>query len=120
MTSGTAASRKEGSRRRQLGRVSWGQPRRCAWIITNKHRQTPITAAGMNPARNSATTEVLVTSPITIRKIAGGTSIPIAVPDAISEALSSERYPARFKGGIRVEPSAETSAIFEPQMSEKK
>jgi hypothetical protein len=95
-------------------------PRRCAWIITNRHRHTPITAAGMNPARKSATTEVFVTSPMTIIKIAGGTSMPIAVPDAISEALSSERYPARFNGGISVEPSAETSAIFEPQMSEKK
>ena len=91
MTSGTAASRSERSRKRQLGRVSLGQPRRCAWISTSAHRQAPITAAGMNPARNSATTEVLVTSPITIMKIAGGTSMPIAVPEAISEAPSSGR-----------------------------
>ncbi len=91
MTSGTAAARNERSRKRQLGRVSLGQPSRWAWIKTSTHRQAPITAAGRKPARNSATTEVLVTSPITIIKIAGGTSIPIAVPEAIKEALSSER-----------------------------
>ncbi len=55
------------------------------------HRHTPIVAAGMKPARNSATTETLVTSPITIMKIAGGTSMPMAVPAAISEAPSSGR-----------------------------
>jgi hypothetical protein len=38
-----------------------------------------------------ATTETLVTSPITIRKIAGGISMPIAVPAAINEAPSAGR-----------------------------
>jgi hypothetical protein len=47
-----------------------------------------ITIAGMNPATNSATAEVLVTCAITIMKIAGGTSMPIAVPAAIREAES--------------------------------
>ena len=46
-------------------------------------------AAGTKPARNSATAEVLVTWAITIMKIAGGTSMPIAVPAAISDAESS-------------------------------
>ena len=45
-----------------------------------------ITSAGMKPATNSATADVLVTCAITIMKIAGGTSMPIAVPAAISEA----------------------------------
>ena len=90
-TMGTAASRAAFIRNRQLGRVSFGHPRRWAWISTSKQRHIPITAAGMNPARNNATTEVFVTSPITIMKIAGGTSMPIAVPEAISEALSSGR-----------------------------
>ena len=48
-------------------------------------------AAGMKPARNSATAEVLVTWAITIMKMAGGTSMPMAVPAAISEAESSRR-----------------------------
>ena len=47
-----------------------------------------MTMAGTNPATNSATAEVLVTWAITIMKIAGGTSMPIAVPAAISEAES--------------------------------
>src|SRR3954462_2904394 len=79
-----------------------------------------ITKAGTKPATNSATADVLVTCAITIMKIAGGTSIPIAVPAAISEAESRRSYPARVKGGISEEPSAETSAIFDPQISEKK
>ena len=45
-----------------------------------------MTIAGMKPATNSATAEVLVTCAITIMKIAGGTSMPIAVPAAIREA----------------------------------
>ncbi len=45
----------------------------------------------MKPARNSATADWLVTAAITIMKIAGGTSMPIAVPDAISDAESSGR-----------------------------
>ena len=49
-----------------------------------------MTAAGMKPARNSATADWLVTALMTIMKIAGGTSMPIAVPDAISEAASSD------------------------------
>ena len=48
-----------------------------------------MTAAGMKPARNSATADLLVTAAITIMKIAGGTSMPIAVPAAISDAASS-------------------------------
>ncbi len=79
-----------------------------------------IVAAGTKPARNSATAEVLVTCAITIMKIVGGTSMPIAVPAAIRDAESSRLETALVSGGIRVEPSAETSAIFEPQMSEKK
>ena len=45
-------------------------------------------AAGTKPARNSATAEVLVTWAITIMKMAGGTSMPIAVPAAINDAES--------------------------------
>src|SRR5882672_3823885 len=86
MTIGTAASRSERSRNMRLGLVSLGQPKRCDWIATSVQRHAPITAAGTKPARNSATTETLVTSPITIMKIAGGTSMPIAVPAAISGA----------------------------------
>jgi hypothetical protein len=54
-------------------------------------RQTAITAAGMKPARNSATADVLVTTEMTSMKIAGGTSIPMAAPAAISDAASSLR-----------------------------
>ena len=48
-----------------------------------------MTKAGMNPARNSVTADVLVTWAMTIMKIAGGTSMPMAVPAAIIEAESS-------------------------------
>ena len=88
---GTSALRAARSRNAQLGRVSLGQPSRRACTNTSAHKHRPTTAAGMKPARNSATTEVLVTSPITIMKIAGGTSMPMAVPEAISEAPSSAR-----------------------------
>ena len=47
-----------------------------------------MTKAGTKPARNRVTAEVLVTCAITIMKIAGGTSIPIAVPAAIRDAES--------------------------------
>src|SRR4051794_39025202 len=120
ITIGTAASLDARNRRSQLVSVSFGQPRTCAWINTKTQRQSPTTAAGMNPARNKVTADWLVTAAITIMKIAGGTSIPIAVPDAISDAASSGRYPARRSDGISAEPSADTSAIFDPQMSEKK
>ena len=50
-----------------------------------------ITIAGTKPATNNATADVLVTCAITIMKIAGGTSMPIAVPAAISEAPSAAR-----------------------------
>ena len=60
-------------------------------MTTRMQRQSPTTAAGMKPARNSATADWLVTAAITIMKIAGGTSIPIAVPAAISDAASSAR-----------------------------
>ena len=50
-----------------------------------------MTAAGMKPARNRATADWLVTALMTIMKIAGGTSMPIAVPAAINEAASSGR-----------------------------
>ena len=91
MTSGTAAFFSAVSTRDRLVRVSFGQPSTCAWISTSTHRHAPITPAGMNPARNNATADWLVTALITIMKIAGGTSIPIAVPAAISDALSSGR-----------------------------
>jgi hypothetical protein len=79
-----------------------------------------ITRAGTKPATNSATAEVLVTCASTIMKIAGGTSMPMAVPDAISDAESRRSYPALLSGDISEEPSADTSAIFDPHMSEKK
>src|SRR3954462_5315985 len=79
-----------------------------------------ITKAGTKPATNSATADVLVTCAITIMKIAGGTSMPIAVPAAISDAESRRSYPALVSGGINADPSADTSAIFDTQMSEKK
>ena len=49
-----------------------------------------ITKAGTKPARNSVTADVFVTCAITIMKMAGGTSMPIAVPAAIIEAEGIE------------------------------
>ena len=120
MTSGTAAFFNAVQIRMKLVRVSFGQPMTWAWISTRTQRHAPIVAAGMKPARNKATADWLVTALITIMKIAGGTSIPIAVPAAISDAPSSARYPAFFSDGISAEPRADTSAIFDPQMSLKK
>ena len=48
-----------------------------------------MTAAGTKPATNNATADVLVTWLMTIMKMAGGTSMPMAVPAAIREAESS-------------------------------
>src|SRR5215510_11097518 len=120
MTRGTAARRPVAKINGTLGRVSTGQSYLRARNHTSTIRQTMMVAAGMKPPRNSATAEVFVTWAITIMKMAGGTSMPIAVPAAISDAESWRLYPAFVSGGIKVEPRAETSAIFEPQMSEKK
>jgi hypothetical protein len=89
MTSGTAAFRPVATMREMLGFESTGQSYLRARNHTSTIRQTMMVAAGMNPPRNSATAEVLVTWAITIMKMAGGTSIPMAVPAAISEAESS-------------------------------
>ena len=89
MTSGTAARSAGSTGSATLGRVSTGQSYLRARNHTSTIRQTMMVAAGTKPARNSATAEVLVTWAITIMKMAGGTSMPIAVPAAISEAESS-------------------------------
>ena len=52
-------------------------------------RQSAVTAAGRKPPRKIPTTEVSVTCPSTIMKIAGGTRMPIAVAEATSEAACS-------------------------------
>ena len=52
-------------------------------------RQAAVTAAGRNPPRKMATTDVSVTWPSTIMKMAGGTRMPIAVAEATSEAACS-------------------------------
>ena len=52
-------------------------------------RQAAVTAAGMKPPRKIATTDVSVTWPSTIMKIAGGTRMPMAVAEATSEAACS-------------------------------
>jgi hypothetical protein len=52
-------------------------------------RQSAVTAAGRKPPRKMPTTEVSVTWPSTIMKIAGGTRMPIAVAEATSEAACS-------------------------------
>ena len=86
MTSGTAALLPVVKISATLGLLSTGQSYLRARKYTSTIRQTMMVAAGTKPARNSATAEVLVTWAITIMKIAGGTSMPIAVPAAISEA----------------------------------
>ena len=91
MTIGTAARRPVERINDTLGRVSTGQSYLRARNHTRIIRQTMMVAAGTKPARNSATAEVLVTCAITIMKMAGGTSMPMAVPAAISEAESSRR-----------------------------
>ena len=48
-----------------------------------------MTSAGTKPATKSATADVLVTWAITIMNIAGGTSMPMAVPAAMREAESA-------------------------------
>src|SRR3954470_22992364 len=88
MTRGTAALRPVVTIRATLGLLSTGQSYLRALRYTRIIRQTMMVAAGTKPARNSATAEVLVTWAITIMKMAGGTSMPIAVPAAISDAES--------------------------------
>jgi len=48
---------------------------------------------GHEARQEQRTAEVLVTCAITIMKMAGGTSMPMAVPAAISEAESSACSP---------------------------
>ena len=81
--------------------------------------KAPSTTAGMNPARNRADTEALAIEAITIMRMQGGTSIPIAdAADTIATACSDLK-PARRIGGIIVEPMADTSAMVEPDNPEK-
>ena len=44
----------------------------------------------------------------------------MAVAEATSEAACSGLYPARSIGGVSMEPMADTSAMVEPEMPEKK
>ena len=54
-------------------------------------RHAAVTAAGMNPPRKMATTDVSMIWPSTIMKMAGGTRMPMAVADATSDAACSGR-----------------------------
>ena len=74
--------------RATLGAWSTGQSYLRARKYTSTIRQTMMVAAGTKPAMNKATGEGLVTWAITIMKIAGGTSMPMAVPAAISDTES--------------------------------
>ena len=119
-TSGTSDARPAALRLTQVGRSSLGQPRRCAWTKMTLIRHSAVTAAGMKPPRKMATTDVSMIWPRTIMKMAGGTRMPMAVAEATSEAACSGRYPARSIGGVSIDPMAETSAMVEPEMPEKK
>src|SRR2546425_807539 len=83
-------------------------------------RQPGVRAGGRRRPRKMATTDVSMIGPRTIMKMAGGTRMPMAVAEATSDAACSGRYPARSIGGVSIEPMAETSAIVEPEMPEKK
>ena len=52
-------------------------------------RMAAVTAAGMKPPRKMPTTDVSVSWPSTIMKIAGGTRMPIAAEAAMSDAACS-------------------------------
>ena len=119
-TSGTSDARPAAARLARVGSSSFGQPSRWAWTKITTIRQAAVTAAGMNPPRKIATTDVSMIWPRTIMKIAGGTRMPMAVAEATSDAACSGRYPARSIGGVSIEPMAETSAIVEPEIPEKK
>jgi hypothetical protein len=88
-TIGTSDSRAAVASSADVGGASFGQPRRCACRKMTAIRMAAVTAAGMKPARKIATTEVSVTCPSTIMKMAGGTRMPMAVAEATSEAACS-------------------------------
>ena len=67
-----------------------------------------------------APTEMPVIPPRTTMGMHGGTRIPIAVAEETMQTVSSELYPAFFMAGVSREAIAETSAIVEPEMPEKK
>src|SRR3990170_4186003 len=119
-TSGTSEAFPASTNRGQVGRTSLGQPSQCAWTKITAIRQAAVTAAGMKPPRKIPTTEVSVIWASTIMKMAGGTRMPIAVADATRDTACSGLYPARSIGGVIMEPMAETAAMVEPEMPEKK
>lgn len=88
-TSGTSEARPAARNWAAVGRASFGHCSRCACQKTTTMRQRAVTAAGRKPPRKMPTTEVSVTCPSTIMKMAGGTRMPMALAEATRETACS-------------------------------
>jgi hypothetical protein len=88
-TSGTSDALPARTNSARVGLASFGHCRRWACTRMTAIRQSAVTAAGMKPPRKMPTTEVSVTVPSTIMKMAGGTRIPMAVAEATSDTACS-------------------------------
>ncbi len=71
------------------------------------------------PATKSWTTEVSAITAYRIIGIDGGMITASVAADDIAAAASGAGYPFDFIAGIRIEPSAATSATAEPEISAK-
>src|SRR3954469_4323168 len=74
---------------------------------------------GTMPATNSCTTDVSAITAYRIIGIDGGMITASVAADDIDAAANADGYPLLFMPGIRIEPSAATSATAEPEISAK-
>ena len=90
-------------------------PNRIATAI----RASAISPAGNNPAMNRPPIDRLATKPRMIRLMHGGIVSAITAEAASNATAPPGFCRARRAAGMSTEPTAATSAIFEPEMPEK-
>ncbi len=78
-----------------------------------------ISPAGMSPATKSPPIEILATKPRMMRLMQGGIVSAITAEAARSATALPGFCRARRAAGMSTEPTAATSAIFDPEMPEK-
>src|ERR1700724_232070 len=74
---------------------------------------------GTTPAMNSPAMETLPTAPYTTAVMLGGTSAAMVEAAAMSAAMNGGSYPSRFIGPPSARLITATSAVVDPDISEK-
>src|SRR5499426_3704974 len=79
----------------------------------------PIISPGTTPAMNKPAIETLPMAPYTTAVMLGGTSAAMVEAAAIIAAIKGGLYPSRFIGPPKARLITATSAVVEPDISEK-